>query len=351
MDVDYIIIGQGICGSFLSWNLIRAGKKVLVIDEPQQFTASKIASGIINPVTGRRIVRTWLIDELLPFAFNAYEQFGNELNIELVQTCSLIEFHTNPQMKESFEKKLTEEKAYLHIPANEEKFKKYFNYNYNVGEVSPCLLIDLNSMLSGWREKLEDDNALLKEHFNWNDCNIKTDVVAYKNITAKKIICCEGADGFNNPYFKMLPYVSVKGEALIAEIPQMPRTNIFKQGISIVPWKQNLFWIGSSYEWNYTHTKPTILFRKKTEEQLKYWLKLPYKIKDHFAAERPANIERRPFVGLHPLHKNIGILNGMGTKGCSLAPYFAHQLTQHLTQNISLNPLADVKRFTRILSM
>jgi len=27
MEVDYIILGQGICGTFLSWNLIKAGEK------------------------------------------------------------------------------------------------------------------------------------------------------------------------------------------------------------------------------------------------------------------------------------------------------------------------------------
>jgi len=58
MEFDYIILGQGICGTFLSWNLIKAGKKILVIDEPQKFSSTKVASGIINPVTGRRVVTT-----------------------------------------------------------------------------------------------------------------------------------------------------------------------------------------------------------------------------------------------------------------------------------------------------
>ena len=70
MEFDYIIIGQGICGTFLSWNLIKAGKKILVIDELQKFSSTKVASGIINPVTGRRVVTTWMIEELLSFAWN-----------------------------------------------------------------------------------------------------------------------------------------------------------------------------------------------------------------------------------------------------------------------------------------
>ena len=37
-------------------------------------------------------------------------------------------------------------------------------------------------------------------------------------------------------------------------------------------------------------------------------------------------------------------------RNSSLAPYFAHQLTQNLVNNIPIDPLADVKRFHRLLS-
>jgi glycine/D-amino acid oxidase-like deaminating enzyme len=93
------------------------------------------------------------------------------------------------------------------------------------------------------------------------------------------------------------------------------------------------------------------MFRIKVQLQLQQWMKLPYKIVDQWAAERPANRERRPFSGLHPLMPSVGILNGMGTKGCSLAPFFAFELTQHLLNNTPINPLADIKRFDKILDV
>jgi glycine/D-amino acid oxidase-like deaminating enzyme len=77
---------------------------------------------------------------------------------------------------------------------------------------------------------------------------------------------------------------------------------------------------------------------------------MPFETVEHLAAVRPANMERRPFVGLHPISSSVGILNGMGTKGCSLAPYFAKQLTDHLVDQTPILPLADVQRFSKILS-
>lgn len=349
MTIDCLIIGQGISGTFLSYYLLKAGKKVIVIDEDKPFTASKAASGVINPVTGRRIVRTWRIEELLPFALNAYTEIGNVLEVNLVKKCKILDFHASLQMKEAFENRLTEEQEYLH-KSFDSTWKNYFNYHFDFGEISPCLLVDINAMLEKWRNKLQQQNTLITEAFNWKDCTVNDDHIIYKNITAEKIICCEGVFGTENPFFKNLPYAVNKGEAIIANIPGFPSENIYKQGLSIVPWKDNLFWIGSSYEWNFTDTKPSAAFKQKVIAHLNYWLKVPFEITDHIASVRPANMERRPFVGLHPKFSAIGILNGMGTKGCSLAPFFAKQLTDYVTTGKAIYADADVKRFEKILA-
>lgn len=346
--LDFLIIGQGLCGTFLSYYLLKAGKKVMVIDEYKPFTASKVASGVINPVTGRRIVRTWRIEELLPFALTAYTDLGSELGANLIRQCSVLDFHPSHQMMEAFEKRLAEETDFLHKP-DESLWKNLFNYHFGVGEVRPCLLVDINTMLSLWRQKLLEKNSLVNDRFEWDQCVVGENYVKYKEITAKKIIFCDGIEGATNLYFRNLPYALNKGEAVIARIPGLSNQNIYKQGLTIVPWKDELFWIGSSYEWNFVDAKPTAAFKDKVIKQLQYWLKIPFEIVDHIASVRPANMERRPFVGMHPRKPSVGILNGMGTKGCSLAPFYAHQLVMHLIEGEPIHPDADVKRFEKVL--
>ncbi|NCI47949.1 NAD(P)/FAD-dependent oxidoreductase [Sediminibacterium soli] len=350
MHFDYLIIGQGLAGSFLSWNLNSRGKKILVIDEARPFTASRVASGVINPVTGRRMVRTWMIETLMPFAVDAYTRFGHELGTELISQCNIIDFHTTPQMKLAFAECLPEEGEYLRPAADENKWRAHLNYAFGYGEIDPCWLVNLSALLPAWRSKLSALGALSEEKFRWEDCIIEPGKIRYQNHSAEKILFCEGVAGFDNPYFRLLPYARNKGEALIVEIPGLPRNHIFKQGMVIAPWKDDTFWVGSSYEWDFTDDRPSEAFRKKTGDYLQQVLKHPYKTVDHIAAERPANMERRPFVGLHPLMPSVGILNGMGTKGCSLAPYFAAQFTDHLLGNTAIEPAANVQRFSRILS-
>lgn len=349
MQVDTIIVGQGLCGTFLSWNLINAGQQVLVVDQSLPNTATKVASGVINPVTGRRIVRTWEIELFMPFAVDAYTQLGELIGTQLISQCNILDFHATPQNKIAFAERLAKETDYLSVP-DEKKWEPYFQLLFGVGEINPCWLIQLQEMLAGWKSKLILQNALAEEVFKLEDCTISQNNIEWKGIKANRLIFCEGAGGTTNPYFKLLPYASNKGEALLVSIPDLPRNNIYKQGISVVPWKDQLFWVGSTYEWTYDHLNPTKAFLDKTTQQLKSWLKLDFEIVDHIASERPANVERRPFVGFHPILEHIGVFNGTGTKGCSLAPYFAHQLTQHIIKGDPIHPLADVQRFKNILS-
>lgn len=347
--VDYLIIGQGLCGTWLSYYLLKAGKKVMVVDNNQPHTASRIASGVINPVTGRRIVRTWRIEELLPFAIDAYAEMGSALGVTLANSSSVLDFHPSLQMKEAFEKRLNEEQEYLHT-ASQEEWQPYFNFFFGVGKVEPCLLVDINTLLTTWRKHLREKQSLLEESFDLSSCTVREDEIVYHNIIAGKVIFCDGVTCFDNSFFKNLPFAPNKGEAIIARIEGLPRHNIYKHGISIVPWQNDLSWIGSSYEWSFSDTAPTAAFREKMTRLLKNWLKLTFEIVDHLASVRPATLERRPFVGLHPAHPAVGILNGMGTKGCSLAPFFAKQLALHLTQGEPIYADADVKRFIRTLS-
>jgi glycine/D-amino acid oxidase-like deaminating enzyme len=152
-----------------------------------------------------------------------------------------------------------------------------------------------------------------------------------------------------NPYFKMLPFAPNKGEALIVEIKDLPNQAIYKHNLTIVPWKDQLFWVGSNYEWDFKDASPSEDFRTKMEDSLTQLLKIPFTVVDHIVGIRPANQERRPFMGLHPVYPAMGICNGMGTKGCSLAPYFAHQFIEHCENGLPIHPEASLDRFEEIL--
>jgi glycine/D-amino acid oxidase-like deaminating enzyme len=351
MQVDYLIIGQGICGTMLSWFLHKEGKTFLIIDDNNENASSKVAAGVVNPVTGRRYAYTWMIDEIMPFAVQCYEEMGKYFDTQFVFKKSIIDFFPSPQMRNAFIDRLTEDDTYLHSYPDQNHFNQYFNHDFGCGEINPAYTVHLQLLISSWRKKLLELNALKEEKFDVKELKIENDFISYQDTTAQKIIFCDGTDGANNPWFQMLPYAPNKGEALIIECNELTTEHIFKKSLALVPLPQeNIYWLGSNYQWEFENDQPSQQFYQHATSVLNGWLKKPYKVLTHKAAVRPATLERRPFVGFHPQFQNVGILNGMGTKGTSLAPFFAHQLMQHLVYNFPIAPEADVHRFTRILS-
>jgi glycine/D-amino acid oxidase-like deaminating enzyme len=354
-QVDTLIIGQGICGTFLSLQLERTGSSHLVIDEPRPYSASRIAAGLINPVTGRRLVTTWMIDELLASAREAYGQLGATLGNSFLSETSVTDFFPSAQMRLAFLDRLAQDGSYLNLPADEGRWNPCFHYELGYGSISPCYLVDMQGLLAAARKRMLGQGILLEQRFEKEQLQIGTDQVRYGDLIARRVIFCDGIESFTSQWFSRLPFAPNKGEVLIVDIPELKghtgtETSIFKKGISLVPWQDGLYWVGSSYEWSFTTEAPTTAFRERTELLLKNWVRLPFKVLDHLASVRPATLERRPFVGFHPLYPPVGILNGMGTKGCSLAPYFARQLAANITTGSPIRADADVQRFTRLLS-
>jgi len=352
ITTEFLIVGQGISGTFLSWYLHKAGRSYHIIDNHDPSASSRVAAGLINPVTGRRIVKTWMIDELLPFALNAYKQIGEYLGIETISRKKMIDFFPSPQMLNAFSERIQENDEYIRLSKDGILFNQHFNYDFGYGEIDPCYIVNIKQVLSSWREYLKKHNFLSEENFEPDNLltEEKGSHISYKNISAEKIIFCDGIYSSTNKFFRNLPFALNKGEALIIYSDNIEETYIYKKGLTLAPLGDKLFWAGSSHEWNFTDKLPSKNFLEKTTGILSQWLKQPYKVVNHLASVRPATVERRPFAGMHPKYPSVGILNGMGTKGCSLSPYFADQLVNHLTKNTPILPEADINRFSRILN-
>lgn len=351
MTTEFLIIGQGLCGSWLSWWLKEMGRSVLVIDEFNENSPSRVAAGLINPVTGRRHVSTWKADIVLPFAEKHYQQMASRLGCKGISEKTLVDFFPSPQMRTSFLKRVEEKGEYVQLPVDENEFRQDFNYEFGFGEILPTYTAHLEELLPAWRRHLISAGELLESTFDKSALEITNEGVRYKDINAKTVIFCDGPAGELDPWFGKLPYALNKGEMIIAHIPGLNADHIYKRSLSLVPMaEKDLWWIGSNYGWELEPVVITDSFRQQTESLLKTWLKRPFQLIDHKISVRPANIERRPFVGKHPLYPALAILNGMGSKGTSLAPYYAWQLAQHLVEGTSIDEEANVNRFRLLLS-
>lgn len=346
MKTDFLLIGQGISGTWLSYFLEKYGIDHLVIDNGYSGSSSRLAGGLINPVTGRNKVKTWLADELLPFCKEQYQSIGAVLNEMVIEEKQIIECLTNHEAIELFKRRIGENPQFLHLLPTESAFKGYFKNVSGFGCIDPAYLVRVELLLHAWRNRLTKRNQLVEAEFDSKKLLITDQGFNYEDIEFNKIIYCDGIGLQNHSLPHLVPLAPTKGEALIVKIPGLPTDAIFKNKLTLLPMKQiDHWWVGSSVEWEFENERPTENFKVQTLQALENWLALPIELIEQRSAIRMGTMERRPLVGMQGPHKKVGYLNGMGTKGCSLAPYFAQQLVRNILMEEPIHSEANWARF------
>ncbi|ASZ10830.1 FAD-binding oxidoreductase [Chitinophaga pendula] len=345
MQVDYIIVGQGIAGTMLSWHLLKAGQTVLVVDAPKENSASLVAAGVINPVSGRRLELGWLYETFYTYAAGCYRDMEQQLQSSFFTERDIWMVMPSEQLRTAFRERLPQFPALLKgYEPDAAKYAPWLDQPFGAGVVGGAT-VQLNALIPAWKQRLKDSGILLDERLDPANLIETTDGVTYRNVQARRVIFCEGAAVGAHPWFSGLRWLPSKGEVLMVRIPGFETADIIKRSITLVPQGGDLYWAGATFAWTDPDELPTPAQRDKLEEGLRQLLKVPYEVVGQLAAIRPSLQERRPVMGMLPDRPSIGIFNGMGTKGSSLAPYMAAHFTTHLEENVPLLKEVDIKEY------
>ncbi|WP_346316442.1 FAD-binding oxidoreductase [Chitinophaga sp. YIM B06452] len=336
---DYILVGQGIAGTMLGWFLQQAGQQVLVYDDARPHSASRTAAGIINPVSGRKFETAWLYDTIYPFAEQTYRAMEAALQVSCFHERDIWNVWPSAQMRDAFAACPT---PYSQQP-RELRYAEELQQPFGAGIVKGAN-VQLSSLLPAWRKTAE----VRTERFDTEQLRLEENGVEYQDLQAKAVIFCEGVESPQNPWFGKLKFLPNKGEALIVRLP-FRTADIIKKSITLVPLEDDIYWAGATFSWDYTDALPTAAARETLENHLKQLLSKDFDVIDHIAAIRPSGPDRRPMAGLHPRFPQVGIFNGMGSKGCSLAPWTADAFVKNLLQKAPLPPEVDIKRYFNAL--
>jgi glycine/D-amino acid oxidase-like deaminating enzyme len=149
-----------------------------------------------------------------------------------------------------------------------------------------------------------------------------------------------------------MPTAPVKGEILhIKTEKSLPEEVIFNRGVFLVKNPQHAYYrVGATYEWKNLNYEPTEKARMQLADKLDDLLHVKYEIIDQVAGIRPASKDRRPLIGKHPELKNVFIFNGLGTKGVSLAPFFANEFVESIINLKKLNNEVNINRYYPLYS-
>lgn len=350
--VDYIIVGQGLAGTVLAHTLLKQNKSVLIVDLPSISAASRVAAGLWNPVVFKRLVKSWMADDLLEYMDNFYPEVELLVNEKFYFKKQIVKPFSEEQEKVLWLKKASQEIGKYLNPAIQSDFLTDIIHNpIGAAEVINAGNIDTSVFLNASEAYFKNKQLLLKEVFDYQELVLLAAGVQYKGIIAEKIIFCEGYKGVDNIYFNWLPFKLTKGETLTIRIPLLYQkglvSKVINKGVFVLPLGDELYKVGATYEWEDLTEVPTENGKAFLVQQLHKLLNVPFEIIAHQAGIRPTVKDRRPLIGLHPEHATIGIFNGLGTKGVMLAPYFAKQFADFLGNGMPLNKEVDIARFKK----
>jgi glycine oxidase len=341
---DTIIVGQGLAGTTLAWHLIEAGQRVLLLDADEPVTSSKIAAGLITPVTGRRLVLTDRIGAFLPVAQAFYARIEECNGQKFFHARTAVRLFQSDAERQIWAQRCQQPAVQVHLasPQPAPLLDADIADTGGGGFAMQSAQLDVAAFLVASRATLASEPAII----DWQrDVTFEADHVAVRGHHARRVISCEGYAATRNPYFSSIKFQAAKGEILTIRVhrPMPPLT--FHRGIWIAPTgAPDVFRVGATYDLKTLDQMPTRAGRAELEGKLQAFLRVPYAVIDHQAAVRPIIYLSKPLIGLHPDHDRLGFFNGLGSKGALLAPWFAHCLTQHLVNGAPLPDDADVRR-------
>jgi glycine/D-amino acid oxidase-like deaminating enzyme len=185
----------------------------------------------------------------------------------------------------------------------------------------------------------------LEETFNYKALDLQMGV-NYKGLIAKQLIFAEGFGLKQNPFFNKLPLEGTKGELMLIHAPDLNSEVILKSSVFVIPIGYDKYLVGSTYAWNDHTNTPTEFAKNSLTNKLQKLLNCSFEILQQRAGIRPTVIDRRPLVGQHRVHKNLYILNGLGSRGVLVAPTVAKNLIDFIEDEIQLSKDIDINRFT-----
>ncbi|MBL3657091.1 NAD(P)/FAD-dependent oxidoreductase [Fulvivirga sediminis] len=342
---DYLIVGQGLAGSALAHHLLALNKKILVIDENRENTSSKVAGGLYNPITGRKMVKTWKADTLFPFMHEFYQNIEKQLNTKFLYDTPIYRpFISMEEQNEWMGKSATPEYSLFIKKVHQGNLYDFSKDKFGGVELNYSGYLAVPKYLEAYQQHLKAQGCFLEDKFVYNDLEVGAEEVKYKDITCRKIIFCDGLGSLDGKYFSWLPFRPVKGEVIQLRA-NIELRHIINRGVFVVKKDDNYFEVGSNYDNKNMDLEPTEKAREEILGKMSDITDFSYKITDQRAGIRPATADRRPIIGMHPEYKTIGIFNGLGTKGVSLAPFFAHQYVEYLEADKELMNEVNINRY------
>lgn len=348
MNVDTLIVGQGLAGSLLAWQFLERGERILVVDADEEVTSSKVAAGLVTPLAGPRFSLPDGLPERLLAAKRFYFETEESTGARFFHHLRIARLFRGEQEDAVWKSRLEadgERLAPFHEPLSIEPH--LFRAEDGGFEMKEGGWLDVPVFLETTRQHLLERASYAISRIDSSDVAIASGTdhpVRWKNIAARRIVFAEGWRGNKNRFFDWLPMRPTAGDILDLEMPELEdETRIVNCGGWLLPLGHGRFRAGSTYRHDSTEEKPTAAGRIEVLQKLDQITPVEPRVVGHRTAIRPSIRRSQVIMGRHPAHDSVAFFNGLGSKGVLNGPWHAERLVAHLLDDAPLPDAADLR--------
>lgn len=345
-----LIVGSGLAGCCLAWRLEQAGQPFRLIGSSLLPSAAHVAAGIINPVTGRWMTKSWRFDDFAPEAARFYAAIEQAFSVKLYHPIRARRFCLNADDAKRARRRCRNPRYATVLGEFDppETTDGLFNNREGSFAIQGAAYVDLPRCVETLRayfkrvghyeDRIFTHQALERTDLGWS----------YAGQCYQRVVFCEGAALQANPWFRDLPLTPAKGETLLCHSKKLERADqLYHHSKWLLPYPDGTFRIGATYDEADPSPEPTKLAREELRQAFHSMMQAPQplNILDQPAGIRPGTGDARPFLGAHRSEPALFILNGLGSKGAALAPTLGRELMEFIFENKALDAETDIRRF------
>ena len=307
------IVGAGLAATALAWALVRRGVRVRLIDREPETTTSRVAAGLLTPITGKKPAVSWRWAELRPAAERFYRGAEAATGERFFFVRPVVRQFTSEVEREAFGSPL---------------FAGLVELNDESAVMSTAAQLDTVAYLDASREWFRARG--MYERGEWDG-----------QIDGVTVLCQGYTPG--GPF--ALPFRAAKGEVLTVRAGGCNAARVLNRaGLWLAPTTTDGgFRFGATYSWDRLDAVPTAAGHAELVTKLREMIREPFDVVGHVAGVRPILPGQKPVIGMHPTISNLGVFNGLGSKGALTAPFFAEQFAAHMLDGTPIDAEVDVR--------
>ena len=350
-DIDILIVGQGLAGSALAFASRLAGLDTVIADPNPApgSSASRVAAGLITPLTGKKINPGWRIEQWLPIARSFYEAAAAHFGKDFFHPIEIHRWFTGEEEYRAFQARLDEERIRRWfgglLPPHPGLKTPHGGFRM-LGGGWLDVPMWLDAIRAGWTER----DRWLARAITEQELEPEDDRVRVGDLRARFVVFCTGlAAAGQRRYFPDLPFRPAGGEVLeIRSAGNHPEAVWNRAGKWVAPRPDGTSLVGATYAFGASECEPSPAGRNELLAFLSELGIAEPEVIGHRAGVRPILHQSRPVAGFSPENRRVGILNGLGSKGVLTAPWAAAELVAHIRDGKPLDAELEPARLQRI---